>query len=299
MNFDFDEIETATFGVCTRNQGNIDFLDVPVEVGVVHNLREMVLRTWERLHEIANVPDPYEPADEATGQRHLAVPIDDEAVALFRDVNEADHFDPGGEVLVGQPRRVFSYFARFTDNNGDRLTAMRRSTEFKGVIRHRNLLMRVVNDTLRMAQDDIFKLDTDFDLLIATDEVRILRPGSFETLGQLQDLIRAAVPQNIQELQESLQFVDFGPIQEFAEGNVGAARLVASIRARGVEGVILQSLQQTCIDNGVEVHLDGEQLTVGEDAMLGFLRTLDRRRFSTELIPGEREVYDASNRRRV
>ena len=299
MNFDFNEIDTTTFGVCTRRQGNIVFLDVPVDVGVVQNLREMVLSTWEKMHEVADDPDPYEPANEATGQRHLAVPINDDMVELFRDVNEADHFDPGGEILVEQPGRVFSYFARFTDNNGERLTAMRRSTEFKGVLRHRHRLVRIVNDTLRMAQDDIFRLDTDFDLLIASDEVRILRPAGFETIGRLQEVIRAAVPQNTEALQASLGFVNFAPIEEFAAGNVGAARLLASIRTRGVVGISMDSLWTTCRDNGVDVDFDGIQLNVEGEAVLGFLRTLDRRRFSTELIPGEREVYDASNRRRV
>ena len=299
MNFDFDAIDTVAFGVCTRRQGNIVFLDVPVDVGVVQNLKEMVQSTWEKLHEVSDVPDLYEPANDMTGRRHLSVPIDDDVVALFRDVNEADRFDPGGGVLVGQPRQVFSYFAKFTDENGDRLTGMRQSKEFKGVLRHRNRLVRFANNTLHMTQDDIFRLDTEFDLLIASDEVRILRPASFETIGRLQQIIRDAVPQNTRALQESLKFVDFSPIEEFAKGSVGAARLLASIRTKNVGGITMDSLQRACINNGVEVEFDGERLTVEGKAMLGFLRTLDRRRFSTELIPGEREVYDASNRRRI
>ena len=299
MNFDFDAIDTVVFGVCTRRRGNIVFLDVPVDFGVVQNLKEMVRSTWERLHEVSGIPDLYDPSNESSGLRHLTVPIDDDMVELFRDVNDADQFDPGGGVLVGQPRQVFCYFAKFTDENGDRLTGMRRSTEFKGVLRHRNRLIRIVNDTLEMTQDDIFRLDTEFDLLIASDEVRILRPSGFETIGQLQEVIRAAVPQNTQALQESLGFVDFGPIEEFAAGNVAAARLLASIRARGVDGITRESLFWVCRDNEVEVDMVGGRIAVGEDAVLGFLRTLDRRRFSTELVPGEREVYDASNRRRI
>ncbi len=300
MNFDFDAIDdTVNFGVCTRREGNIVFLDVPVDVGVVQNLKEMVGNTWEKLHEVSNVPDLYEPANDATGRGHLTVPIDDDMAAMFKDVNQADQFDPGGGVLLERPRQVFSYFARFTDENGDRLTGMRQSTEFKGILRHRARLIRLVNDTLRMTQDDIFKLDTEFDVLIASDEVRILRPVGFETIGQLQQVIRDAVPQNTQALQNSLGFVDFDSIEEFAKGSVGAARLLASIRTKNVDGITVDSLRRECIDNGVEVDFDGVRLTVAGEAVLGFLMTLDRRRFSTELIPGEREVYDASNRRRV
>ena len=299
MNFDFDAIDTVVFGVCTRKQGNILFLDVPVDVEVVQNLEEMVQSTWEKLHEVSDVPDLYEPANDMAGRRHLTVPIDDDVVALFRDVNEADQFDPGGGVLVVQPRKVFSYFAKFTDDNGDRLTGMRQSTDFKGVLKHRNRLVRLINDTLHMTQDDIFRLDTEFDLLIASDEVRILRPAGFETIGQLQQVIRDAVPQNTQALQKSLGFVDFDSIEEFAKGSVGAARLLASIRTKNVDGITMDSLRRECMDNGVGVDFDGVRLTVAGEAVLGFLMTLDRRRFSTELIPGEREVYDASNRRRV
>ena len=61
----------------------------------------------------------------------------------------------------------------------------------------------------------------------------------------------------------------------------------------------MDSLWATCRNNGVDVDFEGNQLNVEGEAVLGFLKTLDRRRFSTELIPGEREVYDASNRRRV
>ena len=62
------------------------------------------------MHEVADAPDPYDPANEATGQRHLAVPINHDMVGLFRDVNEADHFDPGGEILVETARPCLQLF---------------------------------------------------------------------------------------------------------------------------------------------------------------------------------------------
>ena len=299
MNFDFDSIEMATFGVCTRLRSAIEFLDVPINRSVIPMLREMAENTWESLQEVHDAPALYEPSNDSTGLQHIAVPIDDEQVALFRDVNEADRFNPGGELLVQTPRRVSSYFARFTDQAGARLTGMRQSTDFKGVLRHKGRLMRMFNDTLEMTEDDIFRLDTVFDMLIASDEVRILRPAGFEVMGQLQQTIKDAVPRNVEELQQSLPFVEFGLIEGLASANVGAARLLASIRARGTDGITANSLQQACTDNGVAVGLVEGRLHVEEEALFGFLRTLDRRRYNTELIPGQREVYEASNRRRV
>ena len=299
MNFSFDTIDTVEFGVCTRREGNIEFLDVPVHIGVATSLRAMVGTTWEKLNAVADTPDRYDPANESRGLQHVFVPLDDEMAALFQDVNQADRFDPGGGVLVGQPSRVFCYFARFTDDNDHRLTGMKLSKEFKGILRHRNRLARIVDDTLQMTQDDIFKLDTEFDLLVDTEEVRVLRPYAFETIGRLQEAIRAAVPQNVETLRRSLGFVDFGPIEGFAEANVSAARLLAAISNKDTQGITIESLLANCRNDGIAVEVVDEQITVEDDEVLGFLKVLNRSRYSVELIPGQREVYDASGTRRV
>lgn len=299
MNFSFDAIDTVEFGVCTRRQGNIEFLDVPVHIGTATSLKEMIGTTWEKLNDIADGPGLYDPANESRGLQHVFLPLDDEMAALFRDVNEADRFDPGGGVLIGQPGRVFCYFARFADDNGRRLTGMKLSKDFKGILRHRNRIARMIDNTLHLTQDNIFKLDTDFDLLVDDEEVRVLRPFAFETIGALQQAIRAAVPRNIEGLRESLDFVHFGPIGEFAETNVTAARLLAALRNKDTQGITVEYLMSNCRNNGIVVNdIDG-QITVEEDQILGFLKVLNRTRYSVELIPGQREVYDASGTRRV
>lgn len=300
MNFDFDAIETVEFGVCTRREGEIDFFDVPSANDVAGNLREMARDTWQRLLEVAPDPVPYDPADESKGNQHLFVDAGDELVALIQDVNEAFVFRPGGGMLMDQPSRFFCYFARFTDDAGRPMTGIRLSNEFKGIVRHRNRLMRVMNDTLRMTEDNVFKLDADFDLLVGTDEVRILRPAAFETICRLQQAVRDAVPRNVARLQQSLGFVEFGTIEAYAHAHVPAARLLAGLVTKRTDGITPQSLTVACQNNGVPVRVDAQgQVLIAEDDVVGFLRTLNRNRFNTELIPGEREVYDASGARRL
>src|SRR2546426_481228 len=94
-----------------------------------------------------------------------------------------------GEVTVTEfgvgrddPATVFCYFARLTDSKGRRLTALRRATQFKGVLKSR--LLRLVTDSLKLVEDHIFKLDRDFDLLIDSANVHILRPSGFEFAGE-------------------------------------------------------------------------------------------------------------------
>lgn len=53
-----------------------------------------------------------------------------------------------------------------------------------------------MTDALKLVEDRVFNLDTDFDLLIDPQRVHILRPSGFEFAGQLQGAILDAVPKN-------------------------------------------------------------------------------------------------------
>ena len=103
------------------------------------------------------------------------------------------------------------------------MTALRRATQFKGVLKNR--LIRFVTDALKIVEDDIFKLDTDFDLLIDAQRVHILRPSGFEFAGQLQEAIMAAVPKNVTALKIDLGFVNFDVIENYASQHPRAGPL--------------------------------------------------------------------------
>jgi hypothetical protein len=62
----------------------------------------------------------------------------------------------------------------------------------------------------------VFKLDNDFDLLIDSANVHILRPSGFEFAGKLQQAILDAVPNNIKSIAKDLAFVAFDGIEAYA-----------------------------------------------------------------------------------
>ncbi|MDQ7088940.1 MAG: hypothetical protein Q9Q13_14270 [Acidobacteriota bacterium] len=71
--------------------------------------------------------------------------------------------------MLDEPSEIFLlHFARLTDNKNRRLTALRRASQFKGVLKKR--LIRWLDDTLKIIEDSVFKLDNDFDLLHRFDE---------------------------------------------------------------------------------------------------------------------------------
>lgn len=302
LTFNIEAVDEARFGVCIRaGRGRVALYNVPIQRDVVTVLKEMAQTTGRGMLEVADTPAPYEPSNHPGGRQHLSVPIDDDMAAMFRDINEAGIFEPGGEHYLGAPSHIFCYVAQFADQEGNRMTGMRRASQFKGTLRHRDRLARLVGDELRMAPDNLFRLDTEFELLIYPDEIRILNQAGFETIGQLQNEIRDAVSINIATLRQSLPFVDFDGIQAVAGGSVTAARLLANIRARGgADRVTRDSLERECIEADVNIDIDDDdRIVVDVESVIDFLDTLDRRRLVSRIVDGEREIYSAPSRRRV
>ena len=198
---------------------------------------------------------------------------------------------------LAAPQRIVSYFARFTDGVDRRLTATRRATQFKGVLKSR--LIRVFDDSLKIVEDDIFKLDNDFDLLVDSDSTHIWRPSAFEFMGALKQAILDAVPTNVEAIQAELPFVDFSGIEAYAKVRPRAARYLASIRSQVLQGVDRQALIELCCNTDVGVaEVDGK-LSVDDGSEMGFLEVLDRRRYGLELVPDQPERFRASRRERM
>jgi len=288
-------IRTVEFGVGRDMDGEAAYTLVSVDEEVQSALREMVEATISQLDELE--PDRFNPAEKYASRDHVWLPLEDELAARIRTLHEAANLATEASA-VDRPGEIDHYFVRLTDRDGRVLTAVRRAAQFKGVLRSR--LIRLVSDSLRMVEDDVFKLDQDFDLITDGDEVHVLRPTSFEFLGQLQDAILAAVPANVVELQKQLSYVDFSPIEEYSSHHPRAARYIASIRAQGgLTGIDRDALVRLCEVTNVNVENSDEHVVVGDHDVMGFLEVLDRRRYEIELVLGSPEHFKASSRSRL
>jgi hypothetical protein len=199
---------------------------------------------------------------------------------------------------MGDPKDIFCYFAFLTDRQGRRLTAVRRATQFKGVLKSR--LIRLLSDALRLIDETVFRLDSDFDVLIDDSTVHILRPSGFEFLGQLQEAVLQAAPANIKALRRDLAFVDFSTVEKYVVGHARAARYLASIQAQEAgKNVDKRALRAVCKRVGVEIHEADGKITMEKDQVMGFLEVLDRRRYDIELVKGAPERFRAGSRKKI
>lgn len=299
-NFDIDNVQTVTFGVGRDDAPDGQpFVHVPADAGVQDALKEMLVETWAAMQRQDDPPKQYEPSEKHARIEFLHIPTNDDLCEPLRDLHNAANLSADTHAL-DDPQSIYSYFAQFIDGNGKKLTALRRASQFKGILRSQNRLVRLVNDTLQIIADNIFKLDRDFDLLIDDDNVLILRPSGFEFAGKLQQAILDAVPQNIAALTQEIGFVEFGPIQTYATDRSRAARYIASIRSQpNNEKITLNRLEELCKRTGVEIEVRDGRVHVAEKHELAFLELLDRRRYEVDLTEEDPEKYRAASRSRI
>jgi hypothetical protein len=296
IDFDFARVRATEFGVGRDDHGGQSFCFIPVDGDVQAALREMAEATWQAMDEMNDSPPSYEPSEKYAGTEYVQLPLQDDFGTSMRELHQANNL-PINAMALSDPGKIYCYFARLMDQQGRRLTALRRATQFKGVLRSR--LIRLVTDALKLVEDKIFKLDNDFDLLIDATDIHILRPSGFEFASGLQEAVLDAVPENVKFIQRDLKFVDFTSVQAYASKHPRAARYLASIRSQDTKNVDKGALKKLCKSTGVTIGTSNGKITVEESHVMGFLEVLDRRRYELELVKGSAERFKAASRRRI
>jgi hypothetical protein len=294
--FNVSAVELVEFGVGLDDGRDQRYVSVPIDVDIQAALREMVITTRDEMKEAGDATT-YDPGEKYAGHENLRLPLDSELASHILKIHEAKNLSSEPTAL-SDPANVFCYFARMRDNKGRRMTAIRRATAFKGVLKSR--LLQFTTDALKLVQDKVFKLDRDFDLLVEDSEVQILRPAGFEFVGALEGAVLAAVSKNIRAVSADLPFVDFGLIESYATRHPRAARYLASIRVQHeTKNIDKNNLKKLCERTGVKVQEVKGKLQVDEGSIMDFLGVLDRRLYEVELVKGSPESFRAASRRKI
>lgn len=297
LDFDLGDIKAVEFGVGLEGDDEQLFRILHVDNDVQDALREMAVETLRKMSELEDGPRLYEPSEKYANMEHIYLPSGSDYGAKFIELHEADSLKVDNGALKS-PEKLIFYFARFTDGKNRRLTSLRRASHFKGIVKDR--LLRFSTNTLKLVKGNVFRLDSDFDFLVDSKNIHILRPSSFEYSAKLQDAILSAVPQNIEAISKDLPYVDFSEIERYSAVHPRAARYIASIRVQEeVSRVDKAALKSHCKATGVQFKVEKGKIIVDSKNVLGFLEVLDRRRYNVELVPGAPEMFRAGSRSKI
>jgi hypothetical protein len=294
--FDVNAAELVEFGVGIDERRGQLYVSVPIDSDIQAALREMVVATRDEL-KAAGEATTYDPGEKYASHENLRLPLDSELASHVVKIHKTKNL-PIEPKALSDPTNVFCYFARMRDNKGHGLTAIRRATAFKGVLKSR--LLQFTTDALKIVPDKVFKLDSDFDFLIDDIGIQILRSAGFEFVGALEGAVLGAVPKNIKAIKADLPFIEFGPIESYATHHPRAARYLASIRTQEeTKNVDKTNLKNLCQRTGVKVTEVKGKLEVDESSIMDFLGVLDRRLYEVELVKGQPESFRAASRSRI
>jgi hypothetical protein len=297
IDFDFTTVKVIEFGVGREDGDDQQFMLIPVDGDVQAALRDMAQSTITAMQARSNKPSTYDPSEKHEATEYVVLPIGDDLATRMKALHEAVNLPTNSKALA-DPADVFCYFARLTDGQGRKLTCLRRASQFKAILKSR--LIRLLSDALKLVEDRVFKLDADFDLVVDSKHVHILRPSAFEFAGRLQAAVLAAVPANIQQISPDLPFVDLATVEAYSTTHPRAARYLASIRTlKEATKISKAALKKLCKSTGVLVKESNGAITIPPDQVLGFLEVLDRRRYELELVPGKPERYRAGSREKL
>jgi hypothetical protein len=294
--FDFDNLTAVEFFVCLDADGGEQFWQVPVDGDVQEALQEMLGSTVIQLQLDSDVPQ-FEPGEKYAAIEPSVVPLDAEYMEKVRSIYEADHFDTNADALSEVSELAF-YFAAFHDNEGRKLLGIRRASQFKGIVHARNRLVSVIDDTLKLIDRNVFRLDQDFDYLVSETTVLILRPSGFEYTAAVEGAMSEHASEMLESLNNTVACVDFASLQDFVASHRRAARLVASLHARAdIDQTSPKLLKRGCKANQIGFTVTDARICPQEGSEMAFLEYLDRRRYPVNLIDEEQEYYVAASRR--
>lgn len=239
----------------------------------------------------------FSPAEKYAQNERLTIGLDSEMVTKHREVYEAENLLIDTNAL-SEPNRVIGYFVIIRDHARHKLMAFRRAAQFKGILRKK--LIHFSDDALRIVEDEVFKLDHDFDFLIFDGRVFIWRPSGFEFSADLEGYIAASSAANVAAISARIPCVHFERLISFVTGHKRAMRLVAAIKSRDdLEQTSLRRLTSYCRSSGVELERDKGRVWPAAGHEMQFLMVLDRRRYQTRLTEEEPEIYEAASRHRA
>lgn len=296
-NFDLQNIQDVNFGVALRDNGNRYF--VPTDGPIKEALKDVLSATVAAFARLDGDWETHDISEDYGDRRRVYATRDTDYLAELSAIFDAGDLDDLANAHEHVPD-IDHYFGIFHDNHGRKAVGIKKGTQLKGTLGARNKLMRLADDSLRMIDDDVLKLDREFDAIITDGHVFMLKVRSVEYLANIVEHVAGAAVHKVQQIHDTVHFLDFSRIQADIAKHPKMARMAASIAARNDLAQIRQDRVQDLAAHHNLVLKDVEgrlQCRRQDEAKL--LEILDARRYQLDLTAEGPVPYRATGRQKV
>lgn len=296
--FNFQNIASVNFGVSLRSSGDMYF--IPTD-GATKEALKGTLRTTRNI--FAGLPTDWELHDiseDYGDRRRIYAPRNSEFMAELSAVYDAGALDDLTNIH-DHAGDVDFYFAEFRDNQNRRAVGIRKATKLKGTLSARNRLMRLIDDTLVLIEEDVLHLDTEFDVIVTDANAFILNPRQTEQMAKIVEHVAATAAAKVQAIHDAIPFLDLTRIAAKISKHPRMARHAASVASNpNLANFQRPQIEALAAQHGIKfAELEGGRLQcrVIDEARL--LELLDARRYHLDLHGNGGDPYRATARQRV
>lgn len=296
--FGFQNIASVNFGISLRSSGDMYF--IPTDGATKEALKGTLRATRDTFEELPGDWELHDISEDYGDRRRIFAPRGNEFMAELSAVYDAGALDDLTNIR-DHAHDVDFYFAEFSDNQQRRAVGIRKATKLKGTLNARNRLMRLVDDTLRLIQDDVLHLDSEFDVIVTNANVFILNARQTEQIAKIVEQVAATAVAKIQVIHNAIPFLDLTRIAEKIARHPRMARNAASVASNpNLAGFQRPLIEALAAQHGIKFkELDDGRLQcrVVDEARL--LELLDARRYHLDLQGNGGDPYRATARQRV
>jgi len=296
-----EDFQLINFGICFRIGDEIVFHRIPIDDSVRKVLVDMRNQFSKTYDEINSEVEEFSPAEKYASVEKLRANLNQPYLSSLNNLFHRNNAQPNNIELGQYLAEIEFYYAEFIHNNGAKTIGVKRPNQFKALLQKK--LVRIIDDTLKAFDDNVFKLDNDFDILIHDSFVEVLHPAGFIFISNLEDEILIGVNTAVTEIGNSIRFLNFQNIAAYVTNTKAkrAAKLLASIKSRNDLHLTDQNkLQEKCSHLGIPLLDDGNGIfTTTDDMIIDLLEVLDRRAYDYDItVNAEIEIYLASSRKK-
>jgi hypothetical protein len=296
----FEDFRSIEFGICSIIDGQEIIALIPIDDSVRQSLYEMHETFYNTYLAIDGNPLLFEASEKYGQDEKLTIPLNNQNLNSLNNLYNQPNIPVSNLVLSEIANKITYYFAVFHHINGAKQIAVRRPSQFKGLLKKHNKLIQLVDDTLKVVVDDIFKLDIDFDFIIHELVIDILHPTGFTFIANIEEEILRTAADATRLLTTRIAFVNFNYLANYVGHSKAAAKLIASIKSReDLERTSMEKLIAKCQSLNVLIRVENEQIVPEDNSVIHFLQILDRREYDVDLTDDNPEIFVASSRKKI
>lgn len=295
--FGFSDIRSVDLAVALRAREQRYF--VPTDGAIKEQLKRILQATKASFLQIEIDWERHDISEDYGDRRRVYAARDSDYLADLSGIYNVSHF-PDLSNVHEHIQDIEYYFAIFHDNKAQKVVGIKKATQLKTTLGARNRLVRLVDDTLQLIEDDVLRLDRKFDAIIADKVIFMLNVRSVEYLANIVEHVAGAAATKIQQIHDAVTFLDMSRIKGSIGEHPRMARMAASIASRSdLAQIKRERVVELADHHGLVLKKVDGRLRCRRQDEAKLLEILDARRYHLDLTATQPVPYRATARQRV